>query len=255
MVLQKASRFRTEVARPRIGPGAALGFPIADRLAGFACRIGRHLEIAIITAGTVDGKFPHAVARLDDAGAAHAGCGAAVFHSGRHLAFEPAHRRTIGGRVVEAPGSAAAFAVTPGRACGRIAGSYRKARKVAAATVEPHLRTGCRRDAQDNSNRQRQRNKSSNHLVPWLFGPAPEPAPPPADVRELQALKRGPPRPNSPPRFDAPHAFRRCLPHPSPLRSRSARVGATCSSHKSLHMVNNPRLPWFRKAPSRKQGR
>ena len=173
MVLQKASRFRTEVARPRIGPGAALGFPIAGGLAGFACRIWRHFEIAIITAGTVDGKFPHTVARLDDTGAADAGCGAAVLHPGRHLAFEPAYRRTIAGRIVEAPGPAAAFAVAPGGARGRIAGPHRKVRKVAAATVEPHLRAGCRREAQDNSNRQRQTNNSSNHLMPWLFGARP----------------------------------------------------------------------------------
>src|SRR5215470_3543773 len=70
MVFQEAPRLRTEITGPHIGPGAALGFGIAGHLAGFTYGIRCHIEIAIIAPSTVDGKFPHAVARFDDAGAA-----------------------------------------------------------------------------------------------------------------------------------------------------------------------------------------
>src|SRR5215471_10230570 len=165
MVFEEAPRFRTEIAGPYVGPCAALSFAIAGRLAGFACRLRRHLEIAIVTADTVDGKLPRAMARLDDAGAADPGRGASIFHPGRHLALEPARSRTIGSRVAETPRPAAAFPVAPSGACGGITGTHREARVVAAPTIKSHLRAGRRRKVQDGSNRQRQRNKCSNHLA------------------------------------------------------------------------------------------
>src|SRR5258708_18111094 len=121
VVFQVAPRFRAEIAGPYIGPGAALGFGGAGRLAGFARRVGRYLEIAIVATGAINGELPHPVARLDDAGAMNAGCGGAVLHPRRHLALEPAHRRPIGARIVEAPGPATSVAVAAGRAYGGIA--------------------------------------------------------------------------------------------------------------------------------------
>src|SRR5258708_15355438 len=118
VVFQVAPRFRAEIAGPYIGPGAALGFGVAGRLAGFARRVGRYLEIAIVATGAINGELPHPVARLDDAGAMNAGCGGAVLHPRRHLALEPAHRRTIGGRIIEAPGPATGVAVAARRAYG-----------------------------------------------------------------------------------------------------------------------------------------
>src|SRR6266850_1510319 len=93
VIFQVAPRFRAEIAGPYIGPGAALGFGVAGRLAGLARRTGRYLEIAIVAAGTINGELPHGVARLDDAGAMNAGCGGAVLHPRRHLALEPAQPR------------------------------------------------------------------------------------------------------------------------------------------------------------------
>src|SRR5258708_18433043 len=122
VVFQVAPRFRAEIAGPDIGPGAALGVGVAGRLAGLARRTGRYLEIAIVAAGTINGELPHGVARLDDAGAMNAGCGGAVLHPRRHLALEPAHRRTIGVRIIEAPGPATAVAVAARRAYGGVAG-------------------------------------------------------------------------------------------------------------------------------------
>src|SRR5713101_2612294 len=178
VIFQEAPHFRTEIAGSHIGPGAALGFGVAGRLAGFARRIGRYLEIAIIAASAINGKLPHAVARLDEAGAADAGCGGAILHPRRHLALEPARRRPIGGRVVEAPGPATAVAVASGGARRGIAGPDRKVRVVAATAVEPHLRAGCRRQAQDNRNRQPQRNRNSNHSTPVSCPEGPPTAPP-----------------------------------------------------------------------------
>src|SRR5258708_31334435 len=103
VIFQVAPRFRAEIAGPYIGPGAALGVGVAGRLAGVARRIGRDLEIAIVAAGAINGELPHPVARLDDAGAMNAGHGGAVLHPRRHLALEPAHRRTIGGWLSVAP--------------------------------------------------------------------------------------------------------------------------------------------------------
>src|SRR5262249_34119226 len=110
-IFQIAPRIWTEITGSHVGPGAALGFGVAGGLTGFARRIGRHLKIAIIAASAINRKLPHAMARLDDSGAANAGRGGAVLHPRRHLALEPAHRRTIGRRVVEAPGVAPAVAV------------------------------------------------------------------------------------------------------------------------------------------------
>src|SRR5262252_4053676 len=152
VVLQEAPRFRTEVAGSHIGPGAALGFGIAGHLAGFTYGIRRHIEIAVIAAGTINGKFPHAMTRLDHTGAADTGCGGAVFHPGRHLALEPAHPRAIGGRVIEAPGPAAGLPVTPGSACTRIAGPHRKIRIITTTAIEPYLCARLRREAKDSGN-------------------------------------------------------------------------------------------------------
>src|SRR5580698_1643126 len=104
VTFHEAARLGADITRPDIAPGAALGLTVARRLAGFAGRVGRHLDVAIVPAGAVDGEFPHAVARLDDAGAAHSGSAGAVFDPGGHLALEPAHRRAVGARIVEAPG-------------------------------------------------------------------------------------------------------------------------------------------------------
>src|SRR5260370_16548222 len=118
VIFQVAQRFRAEIAGPYIGPGAASGFGVAGRLAGLARRIGRYFEIAIVAAAAINGELTHPVARLDDAGAMNAGCGGAVLHPRRHLALEPAHRRPIGARIVEAPGPATSVAVAAGRAYG-----------------------------------------------------------------------------------------------------------------------------------------
>src|SRR5215470_3706426 len=152
MVFQEAPRLGTEITGPRVGPGAALGFAIASRLAGFTYWIRRHIEIAIIAASTIDGKFTHTMTRLDHAGAADAGCGAAVFYPGRHLAFEPAYRGMISARIIEAPGPAPGFAVTPGSACRRIGGPHRKIRIITATAIEPYLCARLRREAKDNCN-------------------------------------------------------------------------------------------------------
>src|SRR5215470_4899637 len=117
-VLQVAPRVGTEITGPHIGPGAAMGFGLAGRLAGFARRTGLNLEIAIIAARAIDGKLPQTVARFDHTGSVDAGCGGAVLHPRRHLVLEPAHGRTIGGRVVETPGPATAVAVASGGANG-----------------------------------------------------------------------------------------------------------------------------------------
>src|SRR5258708_22644545 len=122
VILKGAPRFSDKIAGPDIGPGATLGVGIAGRLAGLARRIGRDLKIAIVAAGAINGELPHPVARLDDAGAMNAGCGGAVLHPRRHLALEPAHRRPIGARIVEAPGPATSVAVAAGRAYGGVAG-------------------------------------------------------------------------------------------------------------------------------------
>src|SRR5258708_18213235 len=142
VVFQVAPRFRAEIAGQDIGPGAALGFGVAGRLAGLARCTGRDLEIAIVAAGAINGELPHPVARLDDAGAMDAGCGGAVLQPRRHLALEPAHRRTIGGRIVEAPGPATGVAVAAGRAYGGIAGPDRKVCVVAplAGATPPRAR-------------------------------------------------------------------------------------------------------------------
>src|SRR5258708_29953753 len=118
VVFQVAPRFRAKIAGSDIGPGAALGVGVAGRLAGLARCIGRYFEIAIVAADAINRELPHAVARLDDAGAMNAGCGGAVLHPRRHLALEPAHRRPIGARIVEAPGPATSVAVAAGRAYG-----------------------------------------------------------------------------------------------------------------------------------------
>src|SRR5258708_12683592 len=113
VILQVAPRFRAKVDGTDIGAGATLGVGIAGRLAGLARRIGRDLKIAIVAAGAINGELPHPVARLDDAGAMNAGCGGAVLHPRRHLALEPAHRRPIAARIVEAPAPATSVPGAP----------------------------------------------------------------------------------------------------------------------------------------------
>src|SRR5262249_53455702 len=153
------------------GPGAALGFGVADALAGLAGGARGHREVAVVAAGPINGKFAEAVARLDDARAADAGSAGGVLHPGRHLGLQPALRRLVAGRIAEAPGPAMAVAVAPRGALGRIAGAHRKARIVAAATVEADLCAGCRRQAQGRGNSQYQRSRNTNHQDPG-FAPS-----------------------------------------------------------------------------------
>src|SRR5882724_5486109 len=72
--LQEAMRFAPGIAGPRIGPGAAFVVGGAGRLAfvvAFAPAL--HIEILVVAAKAVDRGFDRGVARLDHAGAAHAG--------------------------------------------------------------------------------------------------------------------------------------------------------------------------------------
>src|SRR3569833_538622 len=70
---QIAARRDADIARPHIGPGAALALGIACRTAGRAIRIGLlEVEKAEVAAGAVDRIFDRSMRRLDDPGAANA---------------------------------------------------------------------------------------------------------------------------------------------------------------------------------------
>src|ERR1700733_3977435 len=59
------------VARPAIGPGAAMAIGLTGRRTGFAVRIGNDIERPIVAAGALNGKFEAADPRLDQGRAAH----------------------------------------------------------------------------------------------------------------------------------------------------------------------------------------
>src|SRR5262249_52568000 len=160
-VFQVALRLRTDIARAHVGPGAALGFGVADALAGLARRAHRNLKTPVVAAGPIDGKLPEAVMRLDAARAADAGGSGAVLHPGWHLALQPALRRMVAGWIAEAPGPAVAVAVAAGGTGPGIAGPDRETGIVAAAAVEPHLGVGRQGLAQSNSNQRSHRERNA----------------------------------------------------------------------------------------------
>ena len=162
-VLEDAARTQIRIARPRIGPGAALAVGLAGGPAAFAAGVGGHLDGPKVAARTVDRVFAVAAARLDDAGAADPGRGVPRLDPGRHLVLEPAHRRPVGGGVVEAPGPAAGLAVAPPRADGGIAGANRKIHVVVAAPVKPHLRRRRCRKTERHGDQDSQRKEEPHH--------------------------------------------------------------------------------------------
>src|SRR3954453_1511434 len=128
VLFQKAVRVAADIARPRIGPGAAFVVGGAGRLAGLVALAAVQIEIPVVAAEPVDRGFDRTGALLDHAGAAHAGDAAIILRPRRNIALEPAHRASgSGGRIVETPGPAAPVALTDQCAIRRIAGWNRRA--------------------------------------------------------------------------------------------------------------------------------
>src|SRR5215813_1175992 len=71
-LLEVAEGSRTEISRPRVGPGAAGFLAFTGGLAALAARVRRQLEMSIVAPAAIDGKLDGAGIELDDAGAAHA---------------------------------------------------------------------------------------------------------------------------------------------------------------------------------------
>src|SRR5215475_5121093 len=137
VLLQQTARFLAEIALADIGPGPALVVGGAGGLAGLVALAPLGIEAAVVAAGPVDRGLDSAIARLDDACAAHAGNAAIVLHPSRHRALEPAHRAVAGiARIVETPGAATPVMLAEQRAIGGITGRDRLVRIVAAGTVE-----------------------------------------------------------------------------------------------------------------------
>src|SRR5205085_1530620 len=136
-LFQEAMGFPADISSPDIGPGPAFIVAGAGRLAKLVAFAAFHLKTLVVTAGAIDGGFNGPVARLDDAGAAHARDAAIFRHARRHVALQPAHRATGDvGRIAERPGPAAPVALARQRAIGRVARNNRRAEIVAARTIE-----------------------------------------------------------------------------------------------------------------------
>ncbi len=92
-VLEVAARdVRPQVAGPHVGPGTAAVLALAGLLAGFAGRIGRQIEVAVVAAGAVDRHFHRAAFLLHQSRTLDAGHAALVLDRRLHLALEPAYR-------------------------------------------------------------------------------------------------------------------------------------------------------------------
>src|SRR3569623_2746174 len=98
---QIAARRDADIARPHIGPGAALALGIACRSAGRANRIGLlEVENAQVAAGAGDRIFDRSMRRLDDPGATNARYAALGLDPRRHLVLQPADGgRILGSRI------------------------------------------------------------------------------------------------------------------------------------------------------------
>src|SRR5689334_2857419 len=105
-------RLLSDIAGPREGPGAAFVVGGAGRLADFVILAALDVEAFVVAARAIDRGLLGKAARLHHAGAAHARDAAIVLHARRHIALQPAHRAGHGiGRIIEAPGVAAAVAL------------------------------------------------------------------------------------------------------------------------------------------------
>src|SRR6185437_1746169 len=105
-------RVPADIAGPREGPGATPVIGGAGGLAGSVTVAALDVETPVIAARPVDRGLLGKAARLDHAGAAHAGDAAIVLHARRHIALQPAHGADDGiDRIIEAPGMAAAVAL------------------------------------------------------------------------------------------------------------------------------------------------
>src|SRR5437899_7643384 len=123
--------FPADVSGPGKGPGPAFIVGGAGRLAKVVAFAAFQLKTLVVAPGAIDGSLNGSVARLDDAGAAHAGDAASFRHALRHVALEPAHRPTGNvGRITERPGPAAAVALACQRAIRRVARNDRRAQIV-----------------------------------------------------------------------------------------------------------------------------
>src|SRR3954463_955073 len=157
---QLAVRVATDITGPCIGPGAALVVRVAGRLARLVALAAFDLEAAVVAPEPVDRGFDRTAALLDHAGAAHAGDAAIVLGARRHVALEPAHRAAGGiGRIIEAPGAAAAVALAYQRAIRRIAGLHRRTRIIAAGPVEIGLCLRIARGCDVRADNQRQQTR------------------------------------------------------------------------------------------------
>src|SRR5665213_2705756 len=137
VLFQETVRLFADVSRAGKSPGAAFVVVGAGRLAGLVVFAILQRVIAVVAAGAVDRGFDRTVARLDDAGAAHAGTTAIILDAGRHAILQPAHRAAGDiGRIVEAPRPAAPVALAHQRAIGGIPRGDGRVLIVAARAVE-----------------------------------------------------------------------------------------------------------------------
>src|SRR5438093_73032 len=142
-VLEVADGSRTDIALPRVGPGAAGFLAFTGGLAALAARVRRQLEMPIVAAAAIDGKLDGTGVELDDTGAAHArhtaGCGG----TRRDPRLEPADGvGGLGHRIGERPGTAARIALATRRAQRRIAGARGRGGIVSARPVVADLGRG-----------------------------------------------------------------------------------------------------------------
>src|SRR5882757_7656679 len=72
VVLEIANRRCADIARTYVGPGATTYFALAGELTALAGRIGRHLNLPVVPAETVNAELDHAAARFDHTSPAHA---------------------------------------------------------------------------------------------------------------------------------------------------------------------------------------
>src|SRR4029078_82219 len=139
-VLEITARAGTDVALPHIGPGTASIIRFARRLACGAGRVGGHVQIAVVSAESIDGIFQRPLAWLDHAGAADTGNAAFILDARRHLAFQPASRGRVGGaRIGETPGAATCVAFAARGTDRRVPVADLEAHIVAADAVKSAL--------------------------------------------------------------------------------------------------------------------
>src|ERR1700722_5435003 len=85
-LFQETVRVFAGISRPGIAPGPTFVVAGAGRLAGFVALAFFQFETVVVAAGPVDRGLDRPVARLDHAGAAHAGDTAGVLGARRHVA-------------------------------------------------------------------------------------------------------------------------------------------------------------------------